>query len=66
MEKIIGENNAERIYEKTNKILIGAALYFLISSDARDTSFSYVSSVLGTEGLSQLASKGISLQCIQS
>lgn len=62
MEKIIGENNDERIYEKTNKILIGAALYFLISPDARDTSFSYVSSVLGTEGLSQLASKGISLQ----
>lgn len=40
----------------------GAALYFLIFPDARDTSFSYVSSVLGTEGLSQLASKGISLQ----
>ena len=40
----------------------GAALYFLIFPDARDTSFSYVSSVLGTEGLSQLASKGISIQ----
>lgn len=41
---------------------IGAALYFLIFPEAWNSSFAYVSSLLGAEGLSQLESKGISIQ----
>lgn len=41
---------------------IGAILYFLIFTDAWNSSFSYISSLLGTDGLAQLENKGLSLQ----
>lgn len=42
--------------------VIGAALYFLLVPDAWDVSFSYASSTLGAEGLSQLESSGLSIR----
>lgn len=41
---------------------IGAILYFLIFTDAWNSSFSYISSLLGTDGLAQQENKGLSLQ----
>ena len=40
----------------------GAALYFLLVPNALDTTFAYVRTSLGVEGLSQLESAGLSLQ----
>lgn len=41
---------------------MGAALYFLMVPDALDTSFSYLHSVLGAEGVRQMESSGLSVQ----
>lgn len=41
---------------------VGAALYFLLVPRAWDSSFAYVRALLGTEGLSQIESKGLSVQ----
>ena len=40
----------------------GAALYFLLVPNALDTTFAYVRTSLGVEGLSQLESAGLSVQ----
>ena len=40
----------------------GAALYFLLVPNAFDTTFAYVCTLLGNEGLSQLESNGLSIQ----
>ena len=40
----------------------GAALYFLLVPNAFDTTFAYVRTLLGNEGLSQLESNGLSVQ----
>ena len=40
----------------------GAALYFLLVPNALDTTFAYVCTLLGNEGLSQLESNGLSIQ----
>ena len=40
----------------------GAALYFLLVPNAFDTTFAYVRTLLGNEGLSQLESNGLSIQ----
>nr|WP_295281449.1 CPBP family intramembrane glutamic endopeptidase [uncultured Blautia sp.] len=41
---------------------VGAALYFLLVPNAFDTTFAYVRTLLGNEGLSQLESNGLSIQ----
>ena len=41
---------------------IGAALYFLVTPDAWDTTFSYANGLLGAEGLRQLEANGLSLK----
>ena len=41
---------------------VGAALYFLLVPNAFDTTFAYVRTLLGNEGLSQLESNGLSGQ----
>ncbi|MDY5484249.1 MAG: hypothetical protein SPF91_08700 [Clostridium sp.] len=40
---------------------MGAILYFLMVPDALDTSFSYIYNVLGTEGIRQMESSGMSV-----
>ena len=40
----------------------GAALYFLLVPNALDTTFAYIRTLLGNEGLSQLESNGLSIQ----
>ena len=40
---------------------MGAALYFLLFPSAWDTSFLYIRSTLGTDGISQLENSGISV-----
>ena len=42
--------------------MVGAALYFLLVPNAFDTTFAYVRTLLGNEGLSQLESNGLSGQ----
>ena len=42
--------------------MVGAALYFLLVPNAFDTTFAYVRTLLGNEGLSQLESNGLSIQ----
>ena len=42
--------------------MIGAALYFLVTPDAWDTTFSYANGLLGAEGLRQLEANGLSLK----
>ena len=42
--------------------VIGAALYFLVTPDAWDTTFSYANGLLGAEGLRQLEANGLSLK----
>ena len=42
--------------------MVGAALYFLLVPNAFDTTFAYVCTLLGNEGLSQLESNGLSGQ----
>ena len=41
--------------------VMGAALYFLLFPSAWDTSFLYIRSTLGTDGISQLENSGISV-----
>ncbi len=51
--------------KKLSKYLLwafGAALYFLLIPNALDTTFTYARTLLGDEGLSQLESKGLSIQ----
>lgn len=42
--------------------MVGAGLYFLLVPNALDTTFAYARTLLGNEGLSQLASNGLSVQ----
>ena len=42
--------------------MVGAALYFLLVPNAFDTTYAYVRTLLGNEGLSQLESNGLSGQ----
>ena len=42
--------------------MVGAALYFLLVPNAFDTTFAYVRTLLGNEGLSQLERNGLSGQ----
>lgn len=41
---------------------IGAALYFVMTPDAWDTTFTYANGLLGAEGVQQLESSGLSLK----